>query len=511
MAPIPQFVLSIDAGTTGVTALILSVTEKSQEVLISYTQDFPQEYPRNNWVEHDLDEIWSATGKSISRCLKLAKEKSSFFHETLIKSIGITNQRETLCVFSRKTGAPLRKAIVWQCKRSLDLCEQLKGQGHETLIRGKTGLLLDPYFTGSKLKWVIEEEPEIKEKIFSGEGLVGTVDTFLLYKLTQGESFFTEPSNASRTLLYNIHENKWDNKLLELMGGAPKESLPEVISSDSFFGETKGLSFLPDKISINGILGDQQASLFGHACFLSGEAKCTYGTGAFLLMNTGEKAIPSNKGLLTTISWKLGQKTYYALEGSCFIAGAAISFLRDNLKLIENVQETGLIPLEAKASPDLYFVPSLSGLGAPHWIPEAKGALLGLTRSTTKEEIIKACLEGIAFQVNDLLETFKEESSQNFESLSVDGGASSNQILMKTQAYLSQASIKQPESLESTAYGAALLAAFGKKILTNLEEIKEKKEFKASFQEKVSTDEEKRILEQKKSGWRKALRAVSQF
>lgn len=501
----PHFVLSLDQGTTGTTALLFDLGVTAHQLISEGTNDFSQHYPSSDWVEHDLEEILNSCEEAIRECLVTAKKKFPTFNEKKIKTIGITNQRETLCVFEKNSGKPLRKAIVWQCKRSAKICEDLKKNDLEKTIQNKTGLLLDPYFSGTKIKWILENEKTISKKIHSGEALLGTIDTFLLYWLTAGKSFFTEPSNASRTLLYNIKEKKWDKDLLSIMGDIPEASLPEVIPSDSFFGKTKGLSFLPDNIPIHGILGDQQASLFGQACFKKGDSKCTYGTGAFFLMNTGKSPVLSNEGLLTTVAWDLTKEgTSYALEGSCFIAGAAVGFLRDNLCMINHAKETSEIKEDTEAAPQIYFVPALTGLGAPYWKPKARGILLGLTRSTTKEQIIKATLEGICFQVEDLLATFKKESGFELKELCVDGGAAANEILMKTQSYLSQLKILRPEILESTAYGAALISAYGSGFIKNLEELKKQKTIEKTFEMKL-TKEEQGKRKQKLEGWKKAV------
>ena len=505
-----SYVLSLDGGTTGATAFILSLNGKSQEILASVTIDFKQHYPKNNWVEHDLNQIWEAFQRAILRAVSEAKTKDSNFDLKKLSCLGLTNQRETLCLFSAKDSAPLSKAIVWQCKRSYSICKDLKSQGLEPVIKEKTGLLLDPYFTGTKLKWLLDNKPELKEQIINGKALLGTIDTFLLHKLTGGSSYYTEPSNASRTLLYNIKEKKWDTELLDIMGGLKPKNLPEVRDSNSLFGKTKGNLVLPDGIDITGILGDQQASLFGHTCFNYGESKCTYGTGTFFLMNTGDKIVSSNQGLLSTIAYQINGKVSYALEGSCFIAGAAVGFLRDNLKLIDKAKDTGNIPKSTKASPNIYFVPALSGLGAPYWEPSAKGALLGLTRSSSKEEIIKACLEGICFQVEDLLDVFRKEASITLDKLFVDGGATSNEILMTDQAYISNLEVIRPKIIEATAYGAAAIAAYGKGLISSLEELKEQKTYDRSFKAKLS-DHEADLRELKLRNWKKAIEAVKIF
>lgn len=506
-----HYILALDQGTTGSTALIVDISNKNSHKIISQgTVDFKQHYPKADWVEHDLEDIWNSCIEAIKKALSLAQEKNSSFKVHEIKTIGITNQRETLCVFSRENGSALHPAIVWQCKRSLQICSELKEQGLEDEIKDKTGLLLDPYFTGTKIKWLMENEPNLRSKILSGKALLGTIDTFLLYRLTREQSFFTEPSNASRTLLYNLKEKKWDHSLLEIMGGIPESSLPRILDSHGHFGVTKGVSVLPDGISIHGILGDQQASLFGHKCFDYGESKCTYGTGAFFLMNTKDKIIKSHKGLLTTVAWQLNGDSSYALEGSCFIAGAAVSFLRDNLKLIQTVEESSHIPPNTEASPHLYYVPALCGLGAPHWKPEVKGAFLGLTRSTSREQIIKACLEGICFQVEDLLSVFRQEASCKLESLCVDGGASSNDLLMEIQAYLSNLKVTRPKIIETTAYGAALMAAYGTGLASDLKNLKSLKDYDKTFKPDHSKESQK-LKEEKLTQWSKALSLLKAF
>ncbi len=474
-----HYILALDQGTSSTRAIIFELTKNKHKVLAQAGIPFKQHYPKQDWVEHDLEEIWDSCLKAIKKAITLCEEKETTFKANHIKALALTNQRETLCVFSKKNGKPLHPAIVWQCKRSINICEDLKKEKNlEEQIRKKTGLFLDPYFTGTKLKWLMTEKESIKKKIVSGEAFIGTIDTYLLYRLTNAKSFFTEPSNASRTLLYNIKEKKWDDELLKIMGDIPITALPEILDSDALFGQTQNLQELPDGIPIHGILGDQQAALFGQKCFDYGESKCTYGTGAFFLMQTKEKCLENQSGLLTTVAWQIKGELSYALEGSCFITGAAVSFLRDNFEIIDHVNKTEL-KNKVEASPHLYFVPSLCGLGAPWWRAEVKGAFLGLTRSTSKEQMIQACLEGICFQVEDLISVFRKEASLDLKKLSVDGAACANNLLMKTQAHLSNLTLVKPEILETTAYGAALMAAHGCELVSlgHLKTLKNKATF----------------------------------
>lgn len=505
-----HYILAIDQGTTTTTALILDLKSEDHRVVSQAAVGFKQFYPKQDWVEHDLEEIWCSCLKAIEKAIKQSEKIDSKFKASSLQAIGLTNQRETLCVFSRKTGAPLYPAIVWQCKRSLKICEELKSSKDlETEIQKKTGLFCDPYFTGTKIKWLIEQDSTLKTKIQSGEALLGTIDSYLLYRLSGCLSFKTEPSNASRTLLYNIKENKWDDSLRKLMGNPALSSLPKVVPSNSLFGKTKKIPSLPDGLPIHGILGDQQAALFGQKCFDYGESKCTYGTGAFMLMQTQGKLIQTQSGLLTTVAWQIDDQLNYALEGSCFIAGAAVGFLRDNLEIIKNVQETDLEEA-IEASPHLYFVPSLCGLGAPWWRPEVKGSFLGLTRSTSKKQIMQACLEGICFQVEDLLSVFRKEASFTLKSLFVDGGACANKRLMETQAYLSNLSLTRPKILETTAYGAALMSAHGCGLIPDLNKLKKIENFDRVFS--VTKDKDLSSLRKEKLfKWQRAVEALKMF
>ncbi len=502
--------LAIDQGTTGSTVLIVSYEKDSIRIVSKATVSFPQHYPQHGWVEHDLEEIWSSIQKACQLALAEAQTKESSFLPHKLQTIGITNQRETLCIFDRMTGKPLRKAIVWQCKRSSLICDRIKKDRLHEEINHRTGLVCDPYFTGTKLTWVLENESDIAKKLKTGEAIFGTIDTYLVHRLTNGKVYATEPSNASRTLLYNIHENHWDPKLLEIFDVKKGVLLPEVKGSASGFGKTFGIKFLPDEIPISGILGDQQAALAGQGCFKAGQAKCTYGTGAFMLFNTGAQAIRSQHHLLTTIAWSLKGATTYALEGSAFIAGASIQFLRDNLELLATSAESEILAQGVRAAPEVYFVPSLSGLGTPWWVPEATGAFLGLTRGTTKGQLIRACLEGISLQVNDIITSMASDCHKEFHSLKVDGGATSNDLLLQIQANLSGVTVERPKNLETTAFGAALFAGIGVGLYPNLEAISHINKLDKRVEPDTSADA--LILRKKQlDGWNRAVQAVKHF
>lgn len=507
-------ILAIDQGTSGTTTLVLDFSEPSSpKVLGRSTVSFPQHYPQENWVEHDLEEIWASVVRSCTEALREAsytKERSKKPGPLSISAIGLTNQRETVCFYDRKTLKPLRKAIVWQCKRSIKTCEDLKKKNLEPFFRERTGLFLDPYFSGTKLSWVLQNEPELRKKIESGSALIGTVDTYLLSRLTGGLSYGTEPSNASRTLLFNIRSGNWDPELLERLSITPTIALPKIQESASLFGTCKGLTFLNDGIPITGILGDQQAALAGQRCFSPGEAKCTYGTGAFLLLNIGDKAVISEQALLTTVAWTFQSKTDYALEGSCFIAGASIQFIRDNLSLLSHSEESEALARTAAAAPDLYFVPALAGLGAPHWEPNARGAILGLTRSTSKAQLTRATLEGIAFQVNDLLDCMRERGQRDLSVLRVDGGAAANSLLLEIQSQLSGVRVERSALLETTAFGAGLFSALGAGIYPDLQALKQAHEPGQNFHPQFELGQEE-LRKRQLQAWERAVAAVKIF
>jgi len=502
------FVLSIDQGTTGSTAVVIKMGSGSAEVVAKANVPFKQHFPQPGWVEHDLGQIWESVSQAVSIVFRRCKELDNAFSAKLISAIGITNQRETLCVFDKLSTLPIERAIVWQCRRSAEICEDLKKRGFEETIKSKTGLVLDPYFTGSKLKWLMNHRPEVAAKIKSGEALVGTIDSFLIYRLTGGRSFCTEPSNASRTMLFDIHKGDYCDELLEMFEVPNRSVLPEVKDSAGLFGVTNGCEFLPDGIPITGVLGDQQAALAGQACFSKGQAKCTYGTGAFLLLNAGTTCPSSANGLLSTVAWRIKGKITYALEGSSFVAGAAIQFLRDQMNFLSDSSESEAMASSCQGSPEVYFVPALTGLGAPYWNPHAKGAFFGLTRGTSKQQLVRAGLEGIAFQVNDLIETMQSDTKIPMTSIKVDGGACSNGLLMQLQADYTNLEIDRPKNLETTVFGVSLLAGLGAGLFNDLSELSNLRDTDKVFVPNKVFDQSR---EASIAGWRRAVQAVELF
>jgi glycerol kinase len=449
MAP---HVLAIDQGTTGSTALVL---DRRLRVKAKVNREFRQHFPKPGWVEHDLGDIWKSVETAVRRAIAEAGIKPAE-----IAAIGITNQRETTALFDRDTGRQLHNAIVWQDRRTADLCAQLRAEGREAMVREKTGLVLDPYFSGTKMRWLLENVPKARARAQSGGAVFGTIDTFLVHRLTGGAVHATDVTNASRTMLMDLRSLQWDPSLLAMLD-VPAAALPKIVPSSGVVGTTRGLRFLPDGIPIAGIAGDQQSALVGQACFEPGESKCTYGTGAFLLMNTGKTPVPSRHGLLTTVAWQLGGEVAYALEGSSFIAGAAVQWLRDGLKIIQRSADVEALAKTVKDSGGVTFVPALAGLGAPHWRPHARGILTGLERGTTRGHIARAVLEGIAFQLHDLLEAMRQDAGRPVPLFKADGGASMNGLLMQFQADLLGVTIERPKMVETTALGAAFLAGLG--------------------------------------------------
>ncbi len=461
-----KYILCIDQGTTGSTALLID--SETLELVGKCNREFEQHFPKPGWVEHDLDQIWN----SIELSTKDVFQKYKILASDIL-AIGITNQRETTCAYNRK-GKPLEKAIVWQDRRTSDFCKNSNDQYLKSGFKNITGLPLDPYFSGTKMKWFLENSKNVQSALKSDDLLLSTIDSYLLYKLTSGESFYTDATNASRTLLMNLATSEWDNKLLEFLS-IPKQCLPEIKDSFYDYGKTKGLNFLPDGIPVMCILGDQQAALFGQSCFNAGEMKCTYGTGAFALLNTGEEIVFSNNGLLTTVAYKLNGQSIYALEGSTYIAGAAVQWLRDNLKIIKNASETEALArsiINLDDLKDLFVLPFFTGIGSPHWKPEARGSILGLTRGTNNNDLIHATLEGITMSINDLIGAFNSDIGKDITELKVDGGAVSNNYLMELQANYSNLEIIRPKVIETTAYGVGLgaLLQLGK---FNLDQLKE--------------------------------------
>lgn len=449
------YILAIDQGTTGTTAVLIN--SKDMSFVDKINEEYPQIFPRPSWVEHNLNDIWKSIESTVSKLIK--KNNISVNN---IDCIGITNQRETTCAFDKK-GTPLENAIVWQDRRTFDKCQELIKGNHQETFKKKTGLPLDAYFSGTKMWWLNNNSEKVKKAQKENNLLFGTIDTFILYKLTNGESYFTEASNASRTLLMNLETAQWDRELLDILE-IKIETLPQIKDSFGEFGRTKGLKFLPDGIPITGILGDQQSALFGQAGINKGDMKCTYGTGAFLLLNTGETLQYSHSGLLTTVAFKHNNKISYAIEGSCYIAGAAVQWLRDNLDLIK--KSSDIEPLALKVEnliemENILLFPFFTGIGSPYWKSDAKAAIIGLTRDTGKPHLARAALEGIAFSINDLVTAMKKDTGLTLSSLKIDGGAAENNLLLTIQASISKLEIIRPKIIETTAYGAAMAAAIG--------------------------------------------------
>ncbi len=447
-----MLLLAIDQGTTGTTALVV---EKSGKVLGRGTTEFAQHFPKPGWVEHDVREIWVSVKESVGKALAAAKVTGKD-----VGGIGITNQRETTVVWDKQTGEPIHGAIVWQCRRTADECQRLKDAGHTDAVRAKTGLVIDAYFSGTKVAWLLDQVSGARDRANKGELAFGTIDCWLISMLTQRDKHVTDVSNASRTLLFDIVRMQWDDELLALFR-VPREMLPTVVGSAEIVGHTRGSDFLPDGVPIAGIAGDQQAALFGQACFEIGDAKCTYGTGAFALMNVGHQPVMSTHGLVTTVAWKVGGQVTYALEGSSFIAGAAVQWLRDGLGIIKSAAEIESLARKVESTDGVVFVPALAGLGAPYWDQNARGTIVGLTRGTTSAHLARATLEGIAFSVLDLLRAMAQDAGRPIERLRVDGGAAKNDLLMQFQADISRAHVERPHELESTGRGAAMLAGVG--------------------------------------------------
>ena len=469
------------------------IFDEKGTIVSSEQQEFQQIFPQPGWVEHDPMDIWT-TQLSVAM---LAMSKAAITSDQ-IAGIGITNQRETTIVWDKYTGLPVYNAIVWQCRRTAEYIDELKAQGYEDIIRKKTGLIADAYFSGSKIKWILDHVEGAREAAERGDLLFGTIDTWLIWKLTQGESFVTDYTNASRTMLFNIHDLCWDDEILDLLD-IPKCMLPEVKPSSCVYGYTHE-GVLSGHIPISGIAGDQQAALFGQCCFNAGEAKNTYGTGCFLLMNTGNEAVLSKNGLLTTIAASAGDKVQYALEGSVFIAGAAIQWLRDEMKMIQSAKDSEEYALSVPDSDGVYVVPAFTGLGAPHWDQYARGTVVGLTRGTTKAHFIRATLESLAYQTYDVLKAMEKDSGIRLSSLKVDGGASANNFLMQFQSDILDTPVDRPKCIETTALGAAYLAGLAVGYWKDLDDIRRNWELGRQFTPQM--EEEKRTANIQ--GWEEA-------
>jgi glycerol kinase len=441
-------VLAIDQGTTGTTVLAV---DSKLEVIARENREFRQIFPKPGWVEHDLEDIWASTEETMAAVLSRVDPKR-------VAAIGITNQRETVGLWDRSTSKPVHNAIVWQCRRTADRCRALRDAGREAEVKRRTGLVLDPYFSGTKVEWLLDHVPDARRRAEAGELAMGTIDTFLVWRLTGGAAHVTDVSNASRTMLFDLESARFEPMLLEMLR-VPAKVLPEVRSSSEVYGSTKGVKGLPDGIPIAGIAGDQQAALFGQACFGAGDVKCTYGTGAFILVNTGSAVKYSGHGLLTTVAWRVGKDgpLEYALEGSVFCAGAAVQWLRDGLKVIERSSDVEPLARQVADSGDAVFVPALTGLGAPHWRAEARGLIAGITRDTTRAHLARATLEGIALQCHEVFAAMKSDTGK-LGDIKVDGGACANDLLMQIQADVATSTVVRPKMIETTAAGAAFLA-----------------------------------------------------
>jgi glycerol kinase len=482
-----EYILSIDQGTTSSRAILFNV---NSEICHVSQIEFQQIFPKPGWVEHDPDEILKTQLRAIDDVLSKVDPKA-------VVAIGIANQRETTVVWNSDTGEPIYNAIVWQDKRTADICDQLKADGHEQLFKERTGLVLDSYFSGSKISWILDQVDGAKELSHAGKLLFGTIDTWLIWNLTNRSVHATDFSNASRTLLFNIRELKWDDELLDKLN-VPQTMLPLVQDSSSDFGyyEYKGVS-----IPICGVAGDQQAALFGQLCFNSGMAKNTYGTGCFMLMNTGQEAVFSEAGLLTTIAWGIHGKVFYALEGSVFVAGAALQWLRDGLELFKDAKESEGLAQLVEQEEGVYFVPAFAGLGAPYWDMYARGAIFGLTRDTNKNHITKAALESLAFQTKDVLAAMEKDLGSSLSSLAVDGGACANNYLMQFQADLLDVEVDRPKVIESTALGVAYLAGINKGVWT-VDSLKETRESDRIFKPNMEAAKRDRLYK----GWINAVK-----
>ena len=486
-----QYIMALDAGTTSNRCILF---DQEGRVRAAAQKEFPQIFPRPGWVEHDAREIWATQlGVAVEAMGKIGATAAD------IAAIGITNQRETTVVWDRATGEPVYNAIVWQCRRTSAYCDELKARGYAEAIRRKTGLVVDAYFSGPKIRWILDNVPGARRRAEAGELLFGTVETWLIWLLTGGRVHVTDYSNASRTMLFNINTLDWDEELLDLMD-IPRSMLPTPVPSSQVYGETDP-GFFGRSIPIAGAAGDQQAALFGQACFTPGQAKNTYGTGCFLLMNTGDKPVFSSSGLVTTVAWGLGSRVSYALEGSIFVAGAAIQWLRDEMRLIDSAADSEYHAGKVADTAGCYVVPAFTGLGAPYWDQYARGAIVGLTRGVNKNHIIRATLESIAYQVSDVLEAMRADSGIALTSLKVDGGASSNNVLMQLQADILQVTVHRPVCVETTALGAAYLAGLAVDYWSSQEEIARNWAVDRTFLPAITTQERDKKLQ----GWKRAV------
>ncbi|MFW5718856.1 MAG: glycerol kinase GlpK [Halanaerobium sp.] len=487
-----KYILAIDQGTTSSRAIVFN---HDGEIVASSQREFTQHFPKPGWVEHDPDEIWGTTLAVMADAMGRKD-----INPSQIAAIGITNQRETTVVWDAETGKPIHNAIVWQDRRTASICDDLKDQGLEEKIKNKTGLVVDAYFSGTKIKWLLDNVDGARERAEKGELRFGTIDSWLIWKLTGGKTHVTDYTNASRTMVYNIFDLEWDQEMLDILE-IPESMLPEVKQSSEVYGETADYHFFGQNVPIAGIAGDQQAATFGQVCYEKGTAKNTYGTGCFMLMNTGEKAVKSENGLLTTIAYGVDGKVNYALEGSIFIAGAAIQWLRDEMKLIDSAPESEEHAKKVDDTGGVYVVPAFAGLGAPYWDMYARGTIVGLTRGSSRNHIIRATLESIAYQSRDVLEAMEADSGIELKKMRVDGGAAMNDFLMQFQADILGSEVERPEINETTALGAAYLAGLAVGFWENKEELIQKWKKDKDFKSKMTEDKREKLYK----GWKKAV------
>ncbi|TGD74724.1 glycerol kinase GlpK [Mangrovimicrobium sediminis] len=490
-----EYILAIDQGTTGSTVALM---DAGGRLCASVNYEFPQIYPHPGWVEHRPAEIWASVLKGIRAVLRKGVCKPRE-----IVAIGITNQRETAVLWDRDSSEAVNNAIVWQCRRTTDFCETLRGAGHEKTIRRRSGLVLDPYFSASKYRWLLRNTPGIRGRLKDGRLAAGTIDSYLIWQLTAGAAHVTDISNASRTSLMNLEEGGWDHRLLDIFE-VPADILPRIVPSSGILGHTRGVPGLPDGIPIAGVAGDQQAALFGQACFGRGEAKCTFGTGSFIVMNTGAEVVRSSAGLLSTVAWQLGErsKPVYALEGGAFVCGAAVQWLRDGLGIIRKATEIEALAASVEDSGGVEFVPALTGLGAPHWAPEARGTITGLTRGSHRGHLARATLDAMALQNADILRAMEEELGKRMKPLRVDGGAAANNLLMQIQADVLGRKLIRPSMIETTVAGACYLAGLGVGLWQSQKEIREIWSVEREFAVQMSTAARRKRL----SAWNDAVK-----
>lgn len=493
-----QYILSLDQGTTSSRAILFN---HHGEIVHTSQTEFKQYFPHSGWVEHNANEIWSSI---LSVIAAVISEKN--INPSQIQGIGITNQRETTIVWNKITGEPIYHAIVWQSRQTVNICNELINKGYEKIFRDKTGLLIDPYFSGTKVKWILDHVEGAREQAENGNLLFGTIDTWIIWKLTEGNVHVTDYSNASRTIMYNIYDLQWDDELLEILS-VPKSMLPTVKNSSEIYGHVSSKHFFGVEVPIAGIAGDQQAALFGQTCFEKGMVKNTYGTGCFMLMNTGEQPVPSNHGLLTTIAWGINGKVVYALEGSVFVAGSAIQWLRDGLRMIRNSTESEGYANNVQSSEGVYVVPAFVGLGTPYWDSEVRGAIFGLTRGTKKEHFIRATLESLAFQTKDVLDAMENDSSMSIKSLRVDGGVVKNNFLMQFQSDLLQVPVERSSINETTALGTAYLAGLAVGFWSSQDDIVRHWKVDCNFSPKIQHVVRDELYE----GWKVAVKAAQYF